>query len=778
MGLLRPEEWQAQWIGLPGLPDPGPCPFLRKEFTLRKPLRRARLYAAALGVYELSLNGERVGHDILAPGWTDYRKRALYQTYDVTRQLRRSRNAIGAILGDGWYAGALGWELKRHQFGAGPARLRGQLVVEYADGSRETIGTDGSWEAAPGPILESDLYGGEIYDARRGEPGWNEPGFGPKSGAWKHAAVFTDANPELDAESCSPIRVTQELAAKRVTEPQPGVFIFDLGQNIVGWARLRARGPAGTTVTLRFGEVLNPDGTLYRANLRRARATDIYTLAGRGEEIWEPRFTYHGFRYVEVTGYPGRPALDAISGRVFHSAMPETSRFTCSDPMVNRLFDNILWGQRGNLMSVPTDCPQRDERLGWMGDAQIFARTACFNMEMAPFFTKWMRDIVDAQSRDGAFSDVSPRVIDPADGAPAWAEAGIVVPWTVYQCYGDTRILERNFDAMARYVDLLHWANPDLLWLQRRNNDFGDWVSAGGVTPKELIASAYFARDLRMVAEMARAIGRSVDAAKYGRLADLAAAAFNARFLSMDNRYLGDSQTGYAMAIGLELAPRDRRSAIGERLVEAVHRRQDHLDTGFIGTSFLLPALSTTGHTDLAYRLLLNRDYPSWGYTIAKGATTVWELWNSDSQGPGMNSRNHFSFGSVGEWIQRFMLGIDTDPSAPGYAHLLVRPHPGDGLTEARGEYLSIRGPISAGWRAEPDGYNFDLTVPANTTATVDLPKTGGSAAEVTEGGKPVWRDGRFASGDAGVSSAQEAADRIVLEVGSGRYSFRIVHRH
>jgi len=466
--------------------DPAPSPYLRRSFRLVRRPREARAYVTALGLFQLWLNGRRVSEDVLAPGWTDTRKRVQYRTYDVTPFLRAGENHLGAILGDGWYSGSLGFDLRRNHFGPSPPRLRLQLHLRDGDGTEQVVGTDRDWTAALGPIVASDLYSGETYDARRA--GRGEPAFGaagPADGPWTPVTIFTDQAPEIVAQVDPPIRFTEDLPTRAVTEPKPGVFVFDLGQNMVGWARLTVRaGRPGQEVTLRFAEVLNPDGTVYRDNLRMAKATDVYRCAGGPGETWEPHFTYHGFRYVEVTGYPGRPRADAVTGRVFHSDMPATSEFECSSELVNRLYRNVWWGQRGNLMSVPTDCPQRDERLGWMGDAQLFARTSCWYMDMGAFYTKWMRDIVDAQSPAGAFSDVAPRAVDLADGAPAWAEAGVVIPWTLYRCYGDRRILERHYPAVKKYVDLIHAANPNRLWLQRRNNDFGDWVAAGEQTNK------------------------------------------------------------------------------------------------------------------------------------------------------------------------------------------------------------------------------------------------------------------------------------------------------
>jgi alpha-L-rhamnosidase len=750
--------------------EPGPAPYLRKQFKLSRSVRRARAYVSALGVFQLYLNGRRVGHEVLAPGWTDYRKRVQYLTYDVTDVVKRGKNAVGAIVGDGWYAGSLGFDLSRNHFGPDPARLRMQINVEYTDGSTSTVISDDSWKGAVGPILEADLYAGETYDARREFPGWSEADF--KDRNWKAVAEYKDQDPQMVAHVGPPIRVTEELRPKSVTQPKPGVFVFDLGQNMVGRARLKVDGPSGTRVTLRFAEVLNPDGTVYRDNLRRARATDTFILRGSGADTFEPHFTYHGFRYVEVTGYPGKPGTDAILGRVFHSDMTPTSRFQTSSKLVNRLYRNITWGQRANLMSVPTDCPQRDERLGWMGDAQLFARTSCWNMDMAGFYTKWMRDIVDAQSPAGGFSDVSPRVVDLADGAPAWAEAGLVIPWTVYQCYGDLRILERNYDAMRRYVALLVQENPNLLWLKRRNNDFGDWVPAGEKTDKDLIASAYLAYDLQLLSQIAHALDQREDAAKYSALAQKSRAAFNARFLDSEGRYQGDTQTAYAMAIGMGLVPPERKAQVARRLAETVQRHGGKLATGFIGTAFLLPALSDTGSNELAYLLLQNTRYPSWGYMIDHGATTIWELWNSDQEGPAMNSRNHFAFGTVGEWMQRYLGGIDADPSAPGYKNVVIRPRPGAGITEARTEYDSQYGTISTEWQRTGNSFRLRITIPANTTATVYVPMFQKPRSVLTEGGEMIWRSGRFHPGREGVMSAAIQDDAVAVAVGSGTYEF------
>jgi alpha-L-rhamnosidase len=745
-----------------------PSPYPRREFLLDRPVRKAHLYATARGVYEFYLNGSRVGDDVLAPGWTDSDRRVQYQVYDATALLVEGPNAIGAVLGDGWYSGFFGFDPKRRGAHYGPhPQLLAQLHVEYEDGSTESIATDGSWRCSTGPILYSDLLMGESYDASKEMPGWDEPGF--DDSAWYAVGVEELGNTNLVAQPDEGVRVTEELEAKRVTEPREGVYVFDMGRNMVGWVRLRAEGEAGTEITLRHAEAVNPDGTLYTTNLRAARATDRYALKGEGEEVYEPRFTFHGFRYVEVTGYPAEAPLGAIAGRVVHSATPPTGSFGCSNQMVNELQENIVWGQRGNFLSVPTDCPQRDERLGWMGDAQVFVRTASFNMDVAAFFEKWMADVEDAQSRKGAFPDVAPLLtgsglMDLSRGAPAWGDAGVIVPGTIYRIYDDMRIVQRHYDAMTRWMEYLHEANPDLIRRNRMGNNYGDWLSPkGDHTPKHLLATAYWAYDAKLMAEMAEATGRHEDAREYGSLNERIKGAFNEAYVSPDGRIEGDTQTCYLLALHMELLPEDLRPVAAEHLVRAIEKEDWHLSTGFVGVGCLCPVLTETGHTDVAYRLLNNETYPSWGYTIKNGATTIWERWHgwteeNGFQSPNMNSFNHYSLGSVGEWLYRYVAGIDL--GTPGYGRMVIRPRPGGGLRHARGEYDSVRGRISSSWKIEDDRFVLDVLVPPNTTATVRVP-----CADVSEGGGPVDEAD-------GVEFLRAGEGETVLSVGSGRYEF------
>jgi len=753
--------------GTPALADRGgPAPYLRREFRLSKPIRSARIYATALGSYRVHVNGRRVGNDILTPEWTDYRKRAIYQTYDVTDLLRQGENTVGAILGDGWYASGLGWALQRFCFGPPPTRFLAQLHVTYADGTDERIVTDGTWQAAQGPILRSEIYAGETYDARRELSGWDLPG--TASGAWHPARVIPTPPIALSGQRSPTIQVALRLRPKAITRPAEGVHVFDMGQNMVGWVRLRVKGPAGSTVRLRFAEMLQPDGHIYTANLRRAEATDTYTLKGGGEEeVFEPHFTYHGFRYVEVTGFPGTPTVDTLEGQVFHSAMPLTGRLVTSSPLVDRLAENILWGLRGNHHSVPTDCPQRDERLGWMGDATAIAETASFFLETAAFYGKWMRDVVEAQSPEGGFSDVSPRVIDLADGAPAWGDAGILVPHAVFRQYGDVEIVRENWPAMEKWMTYIHSANPNLLWMKRRNNDFGDWVPADSVTPKDVIATAIWAMDARAMAEMARALGLAAEAARYEKLHAGIREAFQKAYVKADGTVGNGSQTCYALAFAADLIPSHLRAAAASRLVADIESRGSHLSTGFLGTFVLLPALSENGRDDVACTLLLNETYPSWGYTIKHGATTIWERWDGwrhdkGFQDPGMNSFNHYAFGSVGAWMFRYLAGIQA--AAPGFRRIVIRPRIDPRLTHVRAEYDSLHGSIVSEWTRQPGGpLRLAVTVPPNTRAQVHIPSR--DPSQVREGGRPIAL-GR------GIELVRVENGAAVYEVGAGAYAF------
>jgi alpha-L-rhamnosidase len=773
MGLLEPADWQAKWIGYDA-PPPAvyneakppkedlvlpPPPYLRKSFLLNKPVKRAVVYASALGLYELYINDKRVGKDYFTPGWTDYTKRVYYQTYDVTDLLTPSGNAIGAILADGWYAGYIGFGKKREHYGSKP-RLFVQLEIEFADGTRQVVATDESWKAAYGPIFEADFLMGETYDSRKEMTDWCTYWFNDV--AWDNVAMTDKIDAMIQAYPGTPVQKVLQIDAKKIAEPSKGSYVFDMGQNFAGWVRLKASGQTGTKIVLRFAEMLNPDGTIYTTNLRAARCTDTYILKGSGEEVWEPCFTYHGFRYVEVTGYPGEPALDAITGVVIQSNTPRVGYFECSDPMVNQLYSNIVWGQRSNFIEVPTDCPQRDERLGWTGDAEIFIRTATYNMDVSAFFTKWLVDLEDAQSPQGAFPDVAPRKVAMGDGTAAWGDAGVICPWTIYKVYDDKRVIDKHFESMKKWIDYLRANSKDLL---RPNKGYGDWVSIGSDTPKDVIATAYFAYSTRLLAKMAAAIGRGNEAKEYEELFGQIRDAFNKAYVSEDGRIKGDTQTCYLLGLYFDLLPTDKRRLAADHLVERIKAKDWHLSTGFVGLSYLLPTLTETGHLDVAYRLLENDTFPSWGYSIKNGATTIWERWDGWTQekgfqDPGMNSFNHYSFGSVGRWLFNTVAGIDTD--GPGYKTIIIHPQPGN-MTSAKASYDSINGNIISDWQLKGNTFTLNVTVPANTTAMVYIPAD--SAMDITESGKPAVKA-------EGVRFQQIKQGTAVFIIGSGQYQF------
>lgn len=718
------------WSSLPAdivnLTKPGPVVQLRLPFTVEKPVKAARLYVTALGIYEAEINGQKVGTDLLAPGWTDYNKRVQYQTYDVTPLVVPGKNAIGAYLSDGWYAGKIGFS-GMSVYGLTPKFLA-NLVVQYTDGKRDVITTGPAWKTASGAIVEADLQNGETFDARKATPGFATAAY--NDAAWKPvlAQPRSAIKPALVADRALPVRAF-ETREGTITQPKPGVFIYDFGQNMPGVARLKAKAPAGTEVTLRFGEMLNSDGTLYTENLRTAKATDKYTFAGKAEgEVWQPRFTLHGFRYAELTGWPaalGPPNKATLTAVVIHSDIPRTGTFTSSSALVNQLVSNIDWGQRGNFISVPTDCPQRDERLGWMGDAQIFVRTAARNRDVAAFFTKWLTDVVDAQSSAGAFSDVAPRAPGTSESTPAWGDAGVIVPWVMWQEYGDRDLLARLYPSMVKWVKYVHSKNPTLLWTNEQGNAYGDWLSINADTDKHVLATAFFAQSAQILSQSAAALGKEADTRTYAELANRIRAAFTKAYVDPDGKIKGDTQTAYVLALRFDMLPPELRAKAIAHLVKNIEAHANHLTTGFLGVGHLLPALTRFGQLDKAYTLLNNETFPSWGYSIKQGATTIWERWDGWTkekgfQSPSMNSFNHYSLGSVGEWLYDTVAGIS--PALPGYKQIRIAPRPGGGFTQAGAEEETPYGRVKSRWTRKSKELRLAIDVPVNTTAVVVLP--------------------------------------------------------
>ena len=745
--------------------------YLRREFSLAKPIRRARLYATALGVYEARLNGRKVSRDVFAPGWTDYKKRVQYQSYDVTSLVRRGSNALGFALGDGWFCGKVGLT-SGAVYGTRPLLLC-RLEVEHTDGSRSIIGSDGSWKSAKGPTMRADMLDGESFDARASSAIWDTPVY--DDSRWARASVASGREGKVDLDSIAieaqrgpSVRVTQEIKPRAVREAAPGKWVFDLGQNMVGWARLQVLAPRGTKISLRFAEMLNPDGTIYTANFRGARCLDEYTARGGGLEVWEPSFTFRGFRYVEVSGLSSPPNLSTITGVVAHSDTPLAGDFQCSSELVNQLQRNIVWGQRGNFLSVPTDCPQRDERLGWTGDAQIFVATSAYNADVAAFFGKWMVDVEDAMRGD-AFTDVVPDVCCGA-GSAAWADAGVIVPWSIYRAYGDKRILEKHYGAMARFIGWCWTNSKDGI---RPAQGYGDWLQIGADTPKDVLATAYFAYSTQLMARAAQVLGKPEDARRYQGEFERLKSAFNAAFVSSDGRIKGNTQTVYLLALRFGLLPENGRAQASKYLTDDIAAKNGHLSTGFVGVGYLNPVLTSSGRSDVAYGLLLNDTFPSWGYSIRQGATTIWERWDGWTkekgfQDAGMNSFNHYSLGSVGQWMFESVAGIGADESRPGFEHILLRPQIDPRLSWARAHHDSIRGRIQAGWQKQNGILTYAVTIPANSSATLWLPNA--QNAPVREGGVAV----NAVNKALGVRSLGREGEASKFELGSGTYRFEV----
>lgn len=736
----------------------------RREFQVSKIVRNARIYSSALGSYQLFLNGKRVGNDVLAPGWTDYHKRVVYQAYDVTSMIHQKSNVLGAILGGGWYATTLGWSNLNYDFGSPPVRLLVQLEIEYSDGTRETVSSGDSWKTSASPILLSEIYDGEDYDATLEQPGWNQAGF--NDAKWQPATIAPSPAATLVAQNFQPIRVEQALRATNITNPARGVYIYDLGQNMVGWERLRVAGPKGTKIHLRFGEVLKPSGELYTDNLRAAAVTDNYILSGNGPETFEPHFTFHGFRYIEITGFPGAPTQDTLEGVVFHTDAPFSMKFNTGNAMVNQLWSNILWGQRGNFLSVPTDCPQRDERLGWMGDAQVFWRTAAYNAELAAFSHKFATDMRDAQSPKGPYAVVSPRISMISEGAAGWADAGVIIPWTSYQQYRDRRILEENWDAMELWMKYVESQNPNYLWLKARGDDYGDWLAIGSQTSKDLIATAYWAYDASLMEQIANVLGRKDDAERYQQLFEKIRAAFDKAYVKPDGTVGTGSQTSYVLALHMNLLPEAMRATAATNLVADIKTNNGHLTTGFLGTPYLLFELTSSAHADVAYELLLNNTYPSWGYMIEHGATTMWERWNGDQMlgDPTMNSFNHYAYGAVAEWMYRNVAGIESEFADPGFHRIHLHPEFNSKIAPVNATYDSVYGPITSNWNITGTRITWKAVIPANSTAVFYFPA---GAGNVRESGVPIGKNSNF-------KFLRSENGKAIYEASSGSYNFSI----
>jgi alpha-L-rhamnosidase len=778
MGLLNESDWQAKWIRADIKEDvskSNPAHMLRKDFSLKSKIISARAYVTSLGLYELELNGVRVGEEVLTPGWTALQARIQYQTYDVTKLLNSGDNAVGATLGDGWYRGQIGFSGQRNTYGDQLALLL-QLEVKYADGSSETIKSDESWKASTGAILVSDIYDGEVYDARLEKADWSRTGFDDNN--W--VAVTSIAKPDvvLIAPEGPPIAKIEEIKPIEIMTTPEGQTVVDMGQNMVGWLRLAVQGTAGTKITLLHTEVLDKEGNFYTENLRAAQQKIVYTLKGGGVEEYEPHFTFQGFRYVAVVGWPGELSLDDLTGVVVHSDMPKSGSFECSDAMLNQLQHNIEWGQKGNFVDVPTDCPQRDERLGWTGDAQAFAPTACFNHDVAAFYTKWMKDFIYDQQSEGQIPHVIPDVLsilrdNKGNSASAgWADAAVIVPWVVYQSYGDVRILEQQYDCMKGWVDYqAKRAGDTYFW----NTDFtfGDWLSynttrsdyPGATTDKDFITQAYFIRSTDLLHRTAKILGKTADASHYADLLAKAQKVFLDEFVTSNGRLSPNTQTAYTLALAFDILPEETAKKAAKRLADDVNKF-GHITTGFLGTPWICHVLSDWGYWDEAFMLLNRKKYPSWLYPITKGATTIWERWDGikpdgSFQNAGMNSFNHYAYGAIGEWLYRVVAGINIDEKAPGYKHSIIAPNPGGELTSANAKVNTMYGDLASGWELTDNRLKLAIEIPANTTASVHLPNAELAGVEI---------DGQALRSAKQVDNLKQVDSKVAFELGSGQY--------
>lgn len=768
MGKLKPGDWTAHWITPTWEEDPTksePSPYLRKEFAMGKSIKQARLYISCQGLYQVEINGSRVGDQEFTPGWTSYDTRLQYQTYDITSLLSRGQNAIGIVLGDGWFRGNLGWIDGRNNWGEKLAAIA-EIVVEYTDGTSTNIPTDESWKASRGAILESDIYNGEVYDAGKELTGWSKAGYDDSQ--WTATVRMDISKEKLIAPEGPPVKIVNRLEPLSIEKREEG-WLVDMGQNMVGWIRIRASGKKGDMITLRHAEVLDKKGNMYYDNLRAAKCTNTYILKGGGEESFQPHFTFQGFRYVMVSGYPGELTADKIRGMVIHSDMEPSGTFACSEPMINQLQHNIVWGLKGNFLDVPTDCPQRDERLGWTGDAQVFAPTACFNMNAATFYRKWLKDLAADQREDGAIPHVVPDILG-GMGATGWADAGVIIPWTVYLDYGDVTVLENQYESMKAWIGFMkERAGEDLIWTG--DPHFGDWLAfastrsdyMGAYTLKDLIATAYFSYSSSIVSKTAAILGFEKEAQYYAQLSEEIKKAFNDEFVTPNGRLVANTQTAYTLALAFDMLD-EKTAAKSAAYLAADVEEFGHITTGFLGTPLISKTLTDIGRNDLSYLLLRRTRYPSWLYPVTMGATTIWERWDgqkpdSTFQDKGMNSFNHYAYGAIGKWMYEVVAGIGIDEENPAYKHTIIRPRPGGGLTSAKATHRSMFGEIASGWEVDQGQLIMEVEIPANTTATIHIP---GGAAGISINGTGLKESGM---------EFKELDGKVLAKTGSGKYT-------
>jgi alpha-L-rhamnosidase len=772
MALLNNSDWKAKWI-TPGYEEDSlrASPLFRKQFNSNKKIVRATAYVTSHGLYQAQINGKKVGDAYLTPGWTSYNKRLQYQTYDVTNLLKNGSNAIGVTLGSGWYRGIIGFTNSVNVYGKDIALLF-QLDIKYSDGSTESVVSDGSWKSSTGSIVYAEIYNGETIDARKEKTGWELPGY--NDAAWTSVKVADFSKESLIATQNELVKKHETFTPVKIITTPKGEKVIDFGQNLVGWVMMKVKGNAGDKITLSHAEVLDKYGNFYTENLRAAKAQDTYILKGGEEESFEPHFTWQGFRYVKVEGYPGALHPENFKAVALYSDMQPTGTFTSSNPLINQLQHNIQWGQKGNFLDIPTDCPQRDERLGWTGDAQVFSRTASFNMNVNNFFAKWLKDVA-ADQQNGVVPFVIPNVLGAAINSTGWADVATVIPWNMYLVYGDKQILESQYGSMKAYVESIRKVANNNLW--NSGFHFGDWLfyrpdddndGRAAVTDKYLIAQCFYAHSTQLLINAAKVLGNTEDAYSYSVLLQKIKDAFIKEYLTPNGRLVSGTQTAYVLALNFDMLPDSLRGQAALRLVDNIKSYGNHLTTGFLGTPYLCHVLTRFGYSDVAYRLLLQDTYPSWLYPVKMGATTIWERWDGEKpdstfETPSMNSFNHYSYGAIGDWMYTQMVGLDTYEDGVGYKHIKIQPHIGGGFSFAAASLQTYYGKLSSGWKVEGDTISMDVEIPANTTATIFVPST--DVDSIIESTKPL-------SKERDIKIVGKEDDYIVLNVGSGVYHF------
>ena len=770
-GAIKESDWKGEWLWMAHNRaidkkqtrcGGNPPVLYRKSFSIKKRVKRAVLYVSALGIYEPYFNGKRLGSDFLSPGWTDYKKHVYYYGYDVTSLIKNDKNAIGCILADGWFASFYSWNNQRNHYGNNPI-LNAQLVIEFSDGKKQIVATDRTWKVNVGPFIEADFLYGEIYDARKEIPDWSNANFDDSN--WPIPWRTQQPGIKLEANPAPPVKIIHKYKPVKITEQKKGVYVVDFGQNISGFVSISLKEKTGKKITLKHAEMLNPDGSIYRKNLRGDYAVDIYYCKGEKNETYQPSFTFHGFQFLEITGLSKKPQAKDLAACFISSDTPVVGKFSCSNKMINKLFSNIYHTQRMNFVDVPTDCPQRDERLGWTGDAQVYIKTAAMITDVEKFFERWLVELKIAQHTDGDFPAVAPAILDPGSG-PAWAEAGIICPWVLYEMYEDKKVLEVQYDSMTKFINFMIKQSGKKLLPPKKYHCYGDWLSHNAETPHDIIYTAYFAYSADLMSRIASILGKKSDAKKYAALFENIKTAFNKAYLNKKTfRIKGDTQTCYILAIVYNLVDGQAREKAAEYLIEKIAERNYHLSTGFVGTKDIVTALEKIGRNDIAFKLLLNESYPSWGFSIKHGATTIWERWNGWTPDEGfgdarMNSFAHYAYGAVYLWIAENIGGIRA--AAPAFKKIIIKPVPGGNINSAKCEYKSVHGKISTNWKKSKNKFALEVEIPVNTTAEIHFPAS--SKKRLTENGKSIPKN----------MVQKNKNGYWVIEVGSGKYKFEL----